>query len=84
MGVPISFLNRYNPEQFEIIDISTMNQTSIQKPIGADFIKIYKEQGNKGHFSENMYYLSYFDKNGRAKIPYARILIKRRTIYETK
>ena len=84
MGVPISFLNRYNPEQFEIIDISTMNQTGIQKPIGADFIKIYKEQGNKGHFSENMYYLSYFDKNGRAKIPYARILIKRRTIYETK
>ncbi len=36
MGVPISFLNKYNPEQFEIVDINPhffmLRQKGLPKP----------------------------------------------------
>ena len=62
MGVPISFIDKYNPEQFEIIGIS------------ADFAKSIYINGrikeNPGRF--------YLNINGEYKRLYDRILIKRR------
>ena len=77
MGVPITFLSKYNPKQFEIIGLTSSKHT-MPAPlmIGKQFIKDYKEQGGTGHFSENAYIVGYYNKEGKAKIPYSRILIK--------
>lgn len=77
MGVPITFLDKYNPEQFEIVGMSATAET-MDTPVqlGNDFIKEYRRQGGTGHFSPNMYGVCYFDSRGKAKVPYGRILIK--------
>lgn len=77
MGVPITFLDKYNPEQFEIIGMSATAET-MDTPVqlGNDFIKEYRRQGGIEHFSPNMYGVCYFDSRGKAKVPYGRILIK--------
>lgn len=79
MGVPITFLDKYNPEQFEIVGMSATAET-MDTPVqlGDDFIKEYRRQGGTGHFSPNMYGVCYFDSRGKAKVPYGRILIKSR------
>lgn len=79
MGVPITFLDKYNPEQFEIVGMSATAET-MDTPVqlGNDFIKEYRRQGGTGHFSPNMYGVCYFDSRGKAKVPYGRILIKSR------
>lgn len=79
MGVPITFLDKYNPEQFEIIGMSASADT-MDKPaqLGEDFMAVYRQQGGTGHFSANMYSVCYYDKHGKAKVPYGRILVKRR------
>lgn len=80
MGVPITFLDKYNPEQFEIIGM-TASADTMDKPVrlGEIFMSEYRRQGGTGHFSANMYGVCYYDKYGKAKVPYGRILIKRRT-----
>ncbi len=77
MGVPITFLDKYNPDQFEIIGMSATQET-MEQPVmfGEEFIKIYRKQGGTGHFSPNMYGVCYFDSDGKAKVPYGRILIR--------
>lgn len=78
MGVPITFLSKYNPDQFEIIGLTSSKYTMpIPVVFGKQFIKDYREQGGTGHFSENMYGVGYYNKEGKAKIGYSRILIKR-------
>jgi len=79
MGVPITFLDKYNPDQFEILGMSATAET-MDTPVqlGEDFIKEYRSQGGTGHFSANMYGLCYFDNTGKAKVPYGRILIRRK------
>lgn len=79
IGVPITFLDKYNPEQFEIVGMSATAET-MDTPVqlGDDFIKEYRQQGGTGHFSPNMYGVCYFDSRGKAKVPYGRILIKSR------
>ena len=80
MGVPITFLDKYNPEQFEIIGM-TASADTMDNPVqlGESFMSEYRRQGGTGHFSANMYGVCYYDKYGKAKVPYGRILIKRRT-----
>jgi len=78
MGVPRSFFDKYNPEQFEIIGTDTKEQSEeigIQ-PIGEEWVKKYKEAGGTGHITANMRNLSYIDFDGIPKTPYARILIR--------
>jgi len=81
MGVPITFLDKYNPEQFEIIGMSA-NADAMDVPVqlGEAFIKEYRRQGGTGHFSANMYGVCYFDNKGKAKVPYSRLFI-RKTLY---
>lgn len=80
MGVSITFLDKYNPEQFQIIGIGYGESAKLlgMQPIGNDFLNKYFEQGNKGNYVANNVLCCYYDKDGNTKIPYARILIKRK------
>ncbi len=51
MGVPITFLDKYNPDQFEIIahgdDMDTLRQIGV-KTLGEEFVNTYYAQGGTG------------------------------------
>lgn len=58
--------------------LSVVQETmSIPVKLGEQFVAVYREQGGTGHVSSNMYGVCYFDKNGKAKVPYGRILIRK-------
>lgn len=80
MGVPKTFLDKYNPNQFEILGYEREDENisiGIQN-MPADFLKKYREQGGKGHYTTGMKMLCFYDNNGKAKIPFSRILIRRK------
>jgi len=80
MGVPITFLDKYNPEQFEIIGQGQGNLYRELTPKGLNqkFVNDYYRQGGKGLIKEDHPVLGYYDENGKAVIPYMRILIKKK------
>jgi hypothetical protein len=51
MGVPITFLDRYNPDQFHLIaqgdDMDTLRQIGV-KTLGEEFVNTYYAQGGTG------------------------------------
>jgi hypothetical protein len=76
MGVPISFLSRYNPEQFEIIgNGQTMANELGIKPVGQQFVDDYYAQGNKGQINAKWNNLVYHNGE-KVVVPYQRILIR--------
>ena len=78
MGVPITFLDKYNPDQFEIIgNGQTMADELGIKPVGQKFVNDYYAQGNKGQIHANWNNLVY-RVGDRVVIPYQRLLIKHR------
>lgn len=74
MGVPVSYLNVYNPDQFEII---TSGEKAPVVPFGKKMISRYRKQGGNGHYTASTYKLAYMDKEGKVQIPYQRIIIRR-------
>lgn len=76
MGVPISFLDKYCPEQFEIIALS--RYLADGKGMSKEFVDTYYQQGNKGQIHEGHPDLCYYDASGNAKVPYMRVLIRKR------
>ena len=76
MGVPITFLDRYNPEQFEIINLS--RYLSDSRGMTKKFVDTYYAQGNRGQISEGHPDLCFYGFNGKAVVPYMRILIRHR------
>ena len=77
MGVPITFLDKYNPDQFEIIGAETNDfaeQLGIQ-PIGKEWLARYRSVGGTGHYTANMRNLVMTHK-GKPKKAYFRILIR--------
>lgn len=79
MGVPITFLDKYCPEQFEIvgIDLNEMvNELGIGC-VGQKWVDLYRSQGGTGHITANMHSLVYI-QNGIAYLKYRRILILRK------
>lgn len=78
MGVPISFLDKYNPNQFEIIGQGQGNLYRKLTPKGLSdkFVKRYYESGQKGKIKPNHPVLGYYDNNGIPVIPYMRLIIK--------
>jgi hypothetical protein len=80
MGVPVTFLDKYNPNQFEIIgnagDGDWLRSIGVP-PMGEDAVKNLREQGNKSHVSPNMMSL-YLKVNGKVSRPYSRIIIQRK------
>lgn len=80
MGVPITFMDKYCPSQFEIIgntsDTSWMESANISK-IGTETIAKLRAQGNKAHVTANMR-SPYLCVNGEIILPYTRIIIRRK------
>jgi len=76
MGVPITFMDKYNPDQFEIIGVGIANlglQIGIQ-PYKPEH-KIYrKEIQGRGAVDGDLYMMV----DGIVTVPYSRIIIKRK------
>lgn len=78
MGVPITFIDKYNPEQFEIIGLGS---GCLGQNIGIRGIYLEHKQQMTVHSARgDLYYL----KNGKPTVPYARILIRKRTDTDSK
>lgn len=78
MGVPITFLDKYNPDQFEIIGLGISNsgiEIGVQ-PYKAEHKKYRKEIQKRGAVDGDLYMM----KNGSVEVPYARIIIKNKRL----
>ena len=80
MGVPRSFLLKYNPDQFEIVgmDCKELSESLGIGPVGEDWVSRYRGSGGTGHITPNMRNLV-LTVDGVPKMSYARILIRKRT-----
>ncbi len=81
MGVPVSFLNSYNPDQFEIIGCGDYKGKYGQDylgigRIGEKWMKKYRADGGRGHYTANMHSAVYYLPDGTAKPTFKRIFIK--------
>ncbi len=76
MGVPITFMAQYNPDQFEIIGLSREMDLPGKTGMSAKFIRDYFEQGGTAQISEGHPDLCYYDQNGKCVVPYRRIIIR--------
>ena len=78
MGVPITFLDKYNPEQFEILGLGISNSGLDVgvKPYKPEHKKYRKEVQKRGAVDGDLYMM----KNGEVVVPYARILIKNKRL----
>ena len=78
MGVPITFLDKYNPEQFEIVGLGISN-SGLEigvRPYKKDHKKYRKEIQKKGAVDGDLYFFT----KGIVDVPYARIVIKNRRL----
>ena len=81
MGVPITFMDKYNPNQFDIIGCADYtgkygsDDIGIKR-IGEKWIQVYRKNGGKGHYTANMTSLVYFDADGNARNTFKRILVR--------
>ena len=78
MGVPITFLDKYNPEQFEIIGQGQGNlfRKIASNGLSKKFVQDYYKYGGKGFIRKDHPVLGYYNVKGHAIIPYMRIVIK--------
>lgn len=73
MGVPITFLDKYNPDQFKIIELSRYTKT---KGMSKEFVDAYYMSGQTGAISEGHPDLCFYDHDNKPVVPYMRVLIK--------
>ena len=76
MGVPITFMDKYCPEQFEIIGLGIANlglECGVQ-PYKPEHKKYRKEVQKRGAVDGDLYMM----KDGVVEVPYSRILIRRK------
>ena len=74
MGVPITFMDKYNPEQFQIIGLGIAN-SGLEigvKPYKPEHKKYRKEVQRRGAVDGDLYMMI----NGIVSVPYARVLIR--------
>jgi len=78
MGVPITFLDKYSPEQFEIIGlgISNSGREIGVKPYTEAHKKYRKEIQKRGAVDGDLYMMV----NGEVTVPYARIIIRNKQL----
>ncbi len=73
MGVPDTFLQRYNPNEFEIIGLGS---GYLGQSIGVTGILPEHKKQMKGHSAAgDLYYLL---PDGKPKVPYSRVIIRRK------
>ncbi|PWH04955.1 DNA methyltransferase [Brachybacterium endophyticum] len=79
MGVPSTFFQRYDPEQFEILgnaeDMSQMEELGVS-PLGREYVERYKAQGGTGSVSPGHRKLGLTEP--KLYWPFKRILIRHR------
>lgn len=78
--MPKNFIDVYNPEQFEILGYEREDE-NIKVGIATmpeEFLANYRKQGGTGHYTKGMRMLCYYDSDGKAKIPFSRILVRNR------
>ena len=75
MGVPITFLDRYNPEQFEILGLSRDMDLPTKRGMSESFLNDYFAQGGTGSMKPGHPDLCYYDSFGKAIVPYRRIIL---------
>lgn len=75
MGVPITFLDNYNPEQFSVFELSRYLQ---HDGMSKEFVDAYYRQGNKGCIHEGHPDLCYYTSDGKTIVPYMRVLIRKK------
>lgn len=78
MGVPITFLDKYNPDQFEIIGLGISNsgiEIGVQ-PYKEEHKKYRKEIQKRGAVDGDLYMMT----NGVVDVPFARIIIKNKRL----
>ena len=78
IGVPITFLDKYNPEQFEIIGLGISNsgiEIGVQ-PYKEEHKKYRKEIQKRGAVDGDLYMMT----NGIVDVPYARVIIKNKKL----
>ena len=78
-GIPISFLSKYNSDQFEIVGCADADITpNGWSGMSSNFVDLYYKQGNTGSYKEGNRLASYIDSKGNAKVPFKRIIIKQK------
>lgn len=78
MGVPITFLHKYNPDQFEILGIGIAGlglQAGVQ-PYKPEHKKYRREVQKRGAVDGDLYMMV----DGVVKVPYSRILIRNKRV----
>jgi hypothetical protein len=79
MAVPVTFLDKYNPDQFDIIgnsdDAEMMRDIGV-RPLGREFIEAYRAAGGTGHRTAGMRMLGLMDPVPR--VVFKRVLVRRR------
>lgn len=76
MGVPITFISNYSPDQFQMLGLSRDMDIPGKTGMKAEFVKKYFEQGNTGQISEGHPDLCYYDDNGKTVVPYRRVMVR--------
>ena len=74
MGVPITFLDKHNPEQFEIvgIGIAGLGKSIGVRPFTPDHKRFRRKVQKRGAVDGDLYMI----ENGEVKVPYRRIIIR--------
>lgn len=78
MGVPITFMDKYNPDQFEIIGVGIANlglEMGIQ-PYKPEHKKFRKEVQKRGAVDGDLYMMV----DGVVTVPYSRIIIRNKKV----
>ena len=79
MGVPITFLDKYCPEQFEIVGCADAGIVPEGwRGMTKEFVDLYYAQGNTGQYQEGKRLACFLTNDGKAVVPYKRILIRRK------
>lgn len=80
MGVPVTFLNKYNPEQFEILfsaeDMAEAKKFGVE-PLGEKRVADYYAAGSTGSNSKGHHKLFLYEP--KPHVPYKRVVIRRRS-----
>ena len=77
MGVPVSFFEKHNPDQFKIVGCADANIVPDGwNGMSKQFVDLYYEQGNTGSYKEGNRLACYISSDGLAIVPYKRIIIE--------
>ena len=80
MGVPITFMQHYNPDQFEILGLSRDMDLPGKTGMSEQFIHDYFAQGGTAQISVGHPDLCYYGKGRKAVVPYHRVIIRNKDV----